>query len=385
MSWLRLDDAILDHPKFVRLDARAFRLWVAVLGYSSRHRTGGAVSNEIVKLLARRIGCPLRLGILLETPPAGYEHGLWERRGDGIQVHDFDAYQPSAETRADLSSKRAEAGRESGRARREKRRTNAERSQDDRRTVAERSQDDRETVAAQSTDEDKPSETFKSDEQPSLLCSNPVPTRPDPSRKTEREAAPFPVVKALQTSQEAVPAASGAELATSGSARAVGPSPRCSALAAVEQRAGEENDLTAGAVEADEPVALTSPPEWAVEIAGGIQMTRGETFDVTEQWQLFGVKKPHATKREWQAWCLYATGHAKKERQREKDRRPGRPGPAVMAPPPVFDASADAAEETRRRTSVPAADAIAGVLGVLDVVRTVSAADRPSPRTGTDP
>lgn len=55
MSWLRLDDDMLDHPKWVRAirdgGSGALHLWVALCSWCSRHLTDGEVPADIVPTL----------------------------------------------------------------------------------------------------------------------------------------------------------------------------------------------------------------------------------------------------------------------------------------------------------------------------------------------
>ena len=41
MTWLRIDDAMVDHPKIIGLSDGAFRLHITALCYCARHLTDG--------------------------------------------------------------------------------------------------------------------------------------------------------------------------------------------------------------------------------------------------------------------------------------------------------------------------------------------------------
>lgn len=55
MSWLRLDDDMLDHPKWVRAirdgGSSALHLWLALCSWCSRHLTDGVIPADIVPTL----------------------------------------------------------------------------------------------------------------------------------------------------------------------------------------------------------------------------------------------------------------------------------------------------------------------------------------------
>jgi hypothetical protein len=112
MPWVRLADEFYDHPKFVRAGPAAGYLAIVARGYCNRHLTDGEISAEIVP----------RLGGSDEDAARLVAVGLWERNGHGgYRIHDFADYQPSrSDVRArtaELSAKRAEAGRAGARAR----------------------------------------------------------------------------------------------------------------------------------------------------------------------------------------------------------------------------------------------------------------------------
>lgn len=146
MSWVRLDDAFPDHPKVAALSDGAFRLWLGLLAYSSRYRTGGLVTASEIHRVARSryayrtealraelIGRGLLELVSLERRSGVAEPSL-ERRsgvagaspagGDPVEgdssaesvyaLHDWSDYQPSAEQAERLSQLRSEAGRRGG-------------------------------------------------------------------------------------------------------------------------------------------------------------------------------------------------------------------------------------------------------------------------------
>ncbi len=92
--WVRLDDGIAQHPKFVRAGPEALALFVAGLGYCNRYRTNGcipklAVPNLMPGLTARRaMELAQRLGCNHEERPS------WIDEGEHLRVHDYHDYQP---------------------------------------------------------------------------------------------------------------------------------------------------------------------------------------------------------------------------------------------------------------------------------------------------
>jgi hypothetical protein len=153
MSWVRLEDNVMDHPKVIALSAFAFRVWIRAICHCNQHGTRGFVSDRILA----RIGCTPKVRADLTTPPPGYEHGLFEEATGGLLVHDYAQYQTQH------AANKAESGRQGGIKSGESRRRKRE-------------------------------ELFTSDEannqaENEARARVPVPTRPDPSRP-EKEDPP---------------------------------------------------------------------------------------------------------------------------------------------------------------------------------------------------
>lgn len=90
MSWVRIDDTFDDNPKVEDLSDAAFRLYVTVLCWCSRHTTDGHVTLTV----ARRRGTTKTIRELLDA-------NLWREAPGGYDVNDFLTYNPSkAEVRA---------------------------------------------------------------------------------------------------------------------------------------------------------------------------------------------------------------------------------------------------------------------------------------------
>lgn len=110
MSWGRIDDGMLEHRKWIRIEAEhgarawadCLAVWTAALLYAHRARTDGAVP---IAWLSR--GTPLGK-VACKAAEVLVSVGLFERTADGYQIHDFADYGLSREER----ERRAEATRE---------------------------------------------------------------------------------------------------------------------------------------------------------------------------------------------------------------------------------------------------------------------------------
>lgn len=84
MAWLRIEDSLWSHPKFLRLSDKAFRLWVRAATYSAQHLTDGLVTDDTLAILGgQRKHCDEL-----------WSAGLWERVPEGgYRFHDWTDYQ----------------------------------------------------------------------------------------------------------------------------------------------------------------------------------------------------------------------------------------------------------------------------------------------------
>jgi hypothetical protein len=101
--WVRLDDGMAHHPKFVRSGPEALALFVAGLCYCNRYQTDGLIPKLVLPSLLpglsehRAIELALRLATNAARPS-------WIDVGDHFRVHDFEDYQPlRAEVRREAS------------------------------------------------------------------------------------------------------------------------------------------------------------------------------------------------------------------------------------------------------------------------------------------
>lgn len=112
MAWVKLDDQFPDHPKIERAGERAAWLFICGLCYCAEHLTDGRIPASKATRLAS--GAPSRVAALIRE-------GLWVKDGDEYVIPGYLDYQPTAEKvkadRAEVSRKRAEAGRRGAAAR----------------------------------------------------------------------------------------------------------------------------------------------------------------------------------------------------------------------------------------------------------------------------
>ena len=105
MSWVKVDDGLPDHPKFLALGRdrlAAIGALVTMLAYCNRYLTDGAVPRAA----AQRI--PVRLLARLQRV------GVIDPAEDGWTIHDYNDYQPSKAEVLTLRAARSEAGRRGG-------------------------------------------------------------------------------------------------------------------------------------------------------------------------------------------------------------------------------------------------------------------------------
>lgn len=125
MGYVKLDDAFLDHPKFLEAGPLAGYLAICAIAWSNRNRTDGFIPEVQVKRLASfdelevvDDGVPVvgsaSLWRLAEDLVLA---GLWEKVDRGFVIHDYLEWQHSADEIRALSTARAEAGRRGAEAR----------------------------------------------------------------------------------------------------------------------------------------------------------------------------------------------------------------------------------------------------------------------------
>ena len=88
MTWLKLDDRLVEHRKIRRLSDAAFRLHLTALCACAKDETDGFVTDEDISEMEH--GPRLRKHV-----PALVDKGLWEPVPGGWLIHDFLDYNPS--------------------------------------------------------------------------------------------------------------------------------------------------------------------------------------------------------------------------------------------------------------------------------------------------
>jgi len=89
MSWLELDDGILDHPKFIRAvklgGSEAVHLWLSVKAYCNKQLTDGHVPEDMLDEVRGPKDAKKRATALA----ALIEVNLLEKVADGVQMHNY--------------------------------------------------------------------------------------------------------------------------------------------------------------------------------------------------------------------------------------------------------------------------------------------------------
>lgn len=116
MPWVKIDDAIGEHPKIAALDDHAFALFITGLAYCNRNLTDGFIPSDVGYGQLRYCD-----GNCVPAIRQLEDIGLWITCDGGWKVHDFHDYQPSR--RQILKERKQGSARVS--AFREKRRRNA--------------------------------------------------------------------------------------------------------------------------------------------------------------------------------------------------------------------------------------------------------------------
>lgn len=111
IAWFKVDDQLAFHPKAVSAGNAAMGLWVRAGAYASAHLTDGKIAKRMATAMATDMAEIMAL----------VESGLWTEVEGGYQIHDWDDWQPDAETerkrRAEVQEKRRAAGRKGAAAR----------------------------------------------------------------------------------------------------------------------------------------------------------------------------------------------------------------------------------------------------------------------------
>ena len=104
MSWLRLDDKFVRHPKITRLTRGDRWTWLEVLSYCCEYRTEGFIPETIREVVPKATGPFLN---------RCYELHLLDLDGSDYRVHDWHEYNPKDPLKAERMARWRAKKRES--------------------------------------------------------------------------------------------------------------------------------------------------------------------------------------------------------------------------------------------------------------------------------
>lgn len=90
MAWVRIDDAMPRHPKFVEAGPLAGWLFVSALCYANQYTTDGFISETVIPVLTSIPDVDAEVQRLIRAR-------LFERVDGGYLIHDYLEFQPSAD------------------------------------------------------------------------------------------------------------------------------------------------------------------------------------------------------------------------------------------------------------------------------------------------
>jgi hypothetical protein len=114
MPWAKVDDKLHAHPKVARAGLEALGLHLLAMSYCAAYETEGHVDAHFAEGKAAKRTRALVARLV--------ESGLWEPNGNGWTIHDWLLYNPTREEAAELSKRRALAGKRGGEAKAKRRR-----------------------------------------------------------------------------------------------------------------------------------------------------------------------------------------------------------------------------------------------------------------------
>ncbi len=120
MSWVRIEDAVTEHPKHLKAGPAAAWLWVCGIAYCQRQLSDGFIPDQAITLIG--VGTDLRRN---EHPTILAKRlvrvGLFDRVPGGYQVHDYhdfnDTRSEALQRKEVIREQRRNAGLASGRIR----------------------------------------------------------------------------------------------------------------------------------------------------------------------------------------------------------------------------------------------------------------------------
>jgi hypothetical protein len=112
MTWVRLDDSMIEHPKVAALSDAALRTHLGGLCYCGRVMSDGFIPQRIGAGIA-----PPEILAELERPQVPNRAPLWEKTTGGWLIHDYLDYNPSREQIEGERASRRERGKKGADAR----------------------------------------------------------------------------------------------------------------------------------------------------------------------------------------------------------------------------------------------------------------------------
>jgi len=92
MTWVRVDDKALQHPKLLSVGAEGVCLWLAGLCHCNSFATDGMIRKEFLEALY----APFGRGVARRVAARLVAVGLWNDAGPSFEVHDYEQYQAEA-------------------------------------------------------------------------------------------------------------------------------------------------------------------------------------------------------------------------------------------------------------------------------------------------
>lgn len=104
MSWLKVDDSFLDHPKVLALPDSVIVAWLKIASWCAKYRTNGCISRENAKVLTstKKVARLVKAGLLDEL----------DAKGSELTVHDWSDYNPTASESLQKADENAAARKE---------------------------------------------------------------------------------------------------------------------------------------------------------------------------------------------------------------------------------------------------------------------------------
>ena len=95
MSWLRVDDGFASHPKIAQLSNAEFRVWMRTLCYCARYQDPTIDQVAISEVPGLTPAVVMKFSGL----------GLVDPMGNGLEIHDWERYQPKDATGAERQAR----------------------------------------------------------------------------------------------------------------------------------------------------------------------------------------------------------------------------------------------------------------------------------------